>query len=453
MRKKVDLTSGDILKTLTKLALPIMGTSFIQMAYNLTDMLWIGQTGSAAVAAVGTAGFFIWFSQSLFTLSRVGAEVFVAQSLGEEDEEEARKFSVSAVQISVILSIFYSLFIFFFRHPLIGFFKLEDSNVIHMAVAYLGYISLGFIFSFLNPVFTGIFNGAGMSKVPFLINAVGLVINIVLDPLLIFGLGPFPEMGVVGAAIATIFAQLVVTLIFIIIMKKHQESYFRINVFQKINMAYSQKIMKLGLPVAIQNGIFSMIGMALARIIAGYGPTAVAVQKVGSQIESISWMTAGGFSTALSAFIGQNYGAKKYDRIIKGYRAALFTVSIIGIFTTILLVFFAEPIFRLFIPEAEAIELGVVYLQILGLSQWFMTIEISTQGAFNGLGKTTIPSAVGVTFNALRIPAAYFLSTYTALKLNGVWWSVSVSSMFKGAVLVFLFYHMVIKQYYKEGTI
>ncbi|HOJ10761.1 MAG TPA: MATE family efflux transporter [Clostridiales bacterium] len=453
MGKKADLTSGNILKTLTKLALPIMGTSFIQMAYNLTDMLWIGQTGSDAVAAIGTAGFFLWFAQSLIALCRIGAEVFVAQSIGEKDEESARKYAVNSVQLNIFHSVIYGIFLFVCRHQLIAFFKLGEEQVINMAVTYLSYTVIGIIPTFINPVFTGIFNGSGISKVPFMINAVGLVTNIILDPILIFGVGPFPKLGVVGAALATIFAQFLVTMLFLVVMKKHEEIYFRVNVFQKPNFQNIKAIIRLGFPVAIQSGIFSIIGMVLGRIIAAYGPAAIAVQKVGSQIESISWMTAGGFSTALSAFVGQNYGAQKYDRVIKGYKAGLLAVSIIGLFATILLVFFAEPIFSIFIPEKEAVDLGIVYLQILGLSQWFMTLEISTQGAFNGLGKTSIPSVVGIVFNALRIPAAYFLSTYTALKLNGIWWSISISSVFKGTVLVILFYHLVVRKYNKYRTL
>jgi Na+-driven multidrug efflux pump len=179
--------------------------------------------------------------------------------------------------------------------------------------------------------------------------------------------------------------------------------------------------------------------MFIARIIAKWGPIPIAVQKIGSQIESISWMTATGFSTALGAFVGQNYGAGKWGRIYKGYFRAIGIVSIIGLFATGLLIFGARPIFSLFIPEAEAVKIGVDYLKILGLSQLFMTIEITTAGAFNGLGKTTTPALIGIVFNGLRIPGAIFLSSIAALGLNGVWWSISISSIFKGIILATLF--------------
>ena len=165
------------------------------------------------------------------------------------------------------------------------------------------------------------------------------------------------------------------------------------------------------------------------------GPVPIAVQKVGSQIEAISWMTAGGFQTAMATFVGQNYGAKQWPRVFRGYFSGMTIMSIIGILTSLLLIFAARPLFSIFVPgEEETIMYGIVYLRILGLSQLFMCIESTTAGAFNGLGKTVPPSIVGILFNGLRVPAALFLSS-TSLGLNGVWWAISISSIFKGMVL------------------
>lgn len=447
MERNIDLTNGDILKTLTRLALPIMGTSFVQMAYNLTDMFWVGKAGSDSVAAVGTAGFFTWFAMSLILLSKIGAEVFVAQNLGRRDAEGARSYAVSAVQLNIVLALGYGLLLMVFRGPLIAFFNLGAPNVIEMAMAYLMIVGAGMLFTFINPVFTGIFNGAGNSKTPFIINFVGLGLNMVLDPILILGVGPIPEMGVVGAATATVISQLVVTVIFIIIMGMEQEVYYKINIFTWPQMDRIRLILKIGVPVALQSGLFSLIAMVIARIIAIYGPAAIAVQKVGSQIESLSWMTASGFSTAIGAFVGQNYGARKFDRIIKGYRSGLAVMSFIGILATVLLFAFAGPLFGVFIREPETLIMGIAYLQILALSQWFMTLEISTQGAFNGLGRTLYPSVVGIVFNLLRIPAAYYLSQHTSLGLNGIWWAISISSVFKGVILYVIFRVKVVRHY------
>ena len=202
--------------------------------------------------------------------------------------------------------------------------------------------------------------------------------------------------------------------------------------------------------MSIQNVIFATISMFLARIIAQWGYQAIAVQNVGSQIESISWMTAGGFSTAISTFVGQNYGAGKWDRIREGYKKGLMIVGIIGLIATFLFFFVPEPIIKIFIPtDREAIEIGINYLKILSLSQFFMVVEIATQGAFNGLGKTLPPSLVGIILNALRIPGALILSS-TVLGLNGVWWSICISSILKGVIL-FIWLAIVLRSFPKSS--
>ena len=185
--------------------------------------------------------------------------------------------------------------------------------------------------------------------------------------------------------------------------------------------------------------------MLIGRIVASAGPIAIAVQKVGSQIESISWMTAGGFASALTAFVGQNYGAKRNDRVIKGYVSTIIISCILGVFTTLLLVFAGGPIFSVFIDEKEAILQGIDYLRILGYSQLFMCIEITTSGAFYGVGKTITPSIVGIIFTGLRVPIAMLLFRPEILGINGVWWSISGSSIVKGILLFLLFFFMVIK--------
>lgn len=450
MLKNNSLREGNIFRELIRLAVPIMGTSFLQIAYNMVDMIWIGRIGSSAVAAVGTAGFYTWLSMAFIRISQIGAEVSVAQSIGRDDIKEARSFARSAVQLNFIIALSYATFVIVFRKQLIGFFNIDDTYVIDMAVNYLGIVALGMVFSFTNLVFSGIFNGAGKSGPPFIINSLGLVINIILDPLLIFGIGPVPGLGAVGAAIATVVAQVIVTIIFLFYINTKTSPLSGIKFFVSLRLTYIKKIIKIGYPVALQNGMFTIFAMFIARIIANWGPIPIAVQRVGSQIESISWMTAYGFSTALSAFVGQNYGAGEWKRIYKGYFTALGIMSVIGIFASLLLILGAGPIFAIFIPkENETIVQGAIYLRILGLSQLFMCIEITTSGAFNGLGKTFPPSLVSIVFTGLRIPAALILSRPEALGLNGVWWSISLSSVLKGIVLVTWF----IYEIYKEPAI
>ncbi|KAF5055700.1 Multidrug export protein MepA [anaerobic digester metagenome] len=439
MSKNLDLKEGKIRSTLVKLALPIMGTSFIHMAYNLTDIMWLGRLSTGAVAAAGTAGFFLWFGSSLVMITQVGVGVNVAQYIGRNDSESAKKYITNGFQLDIFIALLYSLFLFSFRHNIIGFFNLQDSDVIQMAIEYLTIISMGIIFHFLNPIFSAALNSTGNSITPFKINTIGLVANIILDPLLIFGVGPIPQLGIKGAALATIMSQFVVTILFVILGKAFNNIYSHVSLLSKPDMQIVKSIMKLGVPPFLQTGLHAVINMILTKIIAQFGPVAVAVQSIGSQIESISWMTSEGFSSSISAFVGQNYGAKKLERIKEGYKQGIQILGSIGIFTSLLLIFAAKFLFAIFVPnDPIAINEGVIYLRILGLSQFFMCIEIGTIGAFNGLGKTLQPTVNGVVLNVLRIPFALILSS-TVLGLSGVCWSISISSILKGIILFIWF--------------
>lgn len=436
MSKNIDLTEGNIVEKLVKLALPIMGTAFIQIAYSLIDMIWVGRIGSKAVASVGTAGFYPWLAMAFIMISKVGGEIKVAQSVGEKNEKDTKYYIKSAIEINMILSFLYSLTLIFLRGPLVGFFKLGDVEVINMSEQYLLIVGLGMMFYFINPVFTSIFVGLGNSKSPFKINTIGLVTNIILDPVLIFGIGPFPKMGVTGAAIATITSHIIVSLCFIYLIMKDKANHFKIKLFSEVDFSYYKTLFVLGTPVALQNGLFTVFSMIMGVIVASFGPVAIAVQKVGSQIESISWNSCDGFASALSSFVGQNYGAKKIDRINKSSKYALIGVSIWGSLTTAILVFLGEPIFRAFINEPEAILKGTDYLKILGYSQLFMCFEIIVAGIFKGLGRTYIPSIIIALLTGLRIPLAIFISKPEILGLNGIWWSITLSSIAKGILLV-----------------
>ncbi|NLC65391.1 MAG: MATE family efflux transporter [Clostridium sp.] len=424
-----------------------MGTAFVQMAYSLTDMFWVGQNGSESVAAIGTAGFYVALSMAFIIISRVGGEVYVAQSIGRKDLQGAKHYAESAIQLNIFIGIIYGLFVLVFKDSLLGFFRIDNLNVLSMAKTYLTIMGIGMSFSFINPMFTGIFNGSGNSSTPFYINLLGLSLNMILDPILIRGLLFFPKLGVAGAALATIMSQILVTVSFLIVIHKRKEVYFKLNIFNKLDLSRIENISRVGIPVAIQSGGFTLIAMVIGRIVASYGPEAIAVQNIGAQIESLSWMTASGFSTAISTFVGQNFGAKKYDRVLDGFKSGIKIMSVVGIAVTLILYFFAKPLFSIFINEPKTIIMGVAYLQILAISQWFMTMEISCEGAFRGVSKTIYPSFISLTFNILRIPLALFLANNIGLGLTGVWWAISISTIFKGSILLGAFYFVIQKPF------
>lgn len=436
-----DLTQGSIWKKLIFLALPIMGTSFFQMAYNLVDMIWIGKLGASAVAAIGTAGFFLWFSFSLITLTRVGAEVLIAQTLGSGQAKAANEYGTTAIIFSIVIGTLYGLSLFLLKRPLIGFFLLNDFEVEQQAMNYLAIVAISIPFSLLNQVIAGIYNASGISQLPFKVSAIGLVANMILDPILIFGF----DLGISGAAIGTVIAQLIVTALMIRLFVSSKQPYNGFKIWSRFDFLKLRMMIKIALPVAMQNGLFTIIAMVVTRTVSFHGTTAIAVQKVGTQIEAITYMTANGFGAALSAFSGQNLGGKNYDRIRKGFITSGLVMGVFGLFTSILLYFGAGTLFKIFIDEEPALTMGIVYLKIISISQIFMCIEITMAGGLNGLGKSVPPALISVGFNALRIPFAHWLSLFTVLGLEGIWWTISVTSMLKGTLLVLVLIIILLK--------
>lgn len=455
--KKKNLTQGSIFLQIVKLAFPIIGTSFIQVVYNMTDMMWLGRVNTSAVAAVGTAGIVIWMGLSLLLLSKIGAEVCTSQSIGAKKTDKARIYARNAIMLAISLSAVYGIIVFFGAKSFMGMFDLTNAQTFNDGVLYL---QITAVFSFLyfpNMTFSGVFTGYGDSKTPFWISVIGLSSNIILDPVLIFGkdiitmcqdvyileyvIIPFkplleliPAMGVKGAAFATIISKSIVFTWFLSL-------FINRGIFKNVRDIFCaspqhlKRILKIGTPVALQSTLFASIATVVFKVVSKYGDNALAVIGAGAQIESISWMTATGFATALGSFTGQNYGARKWARIYDGYSISLLLSLSIGFMAGIGFMFYGEPIFKLFVPEPEVVKIGVDYLRILGISQVFMCLEITTSGGFNGLGRTMPPTYVSTILNSMRIPGVIFIPALTGLGLNGIWWTISSLTILKGIIL------------------
>lgn len=443
-----DLTEGGIFRQLFTLALPLLAISFIQMAYNLVDLLWIGRLGSEAVAAVGSVGMLMWMMNSVALISKVSAEITIAQSIGAKRLDKAAIYASHTTTLAIILGVTFGLLFFLFPNPYISFYQLE-TNIAIEAEGYLKTIALGIPFVFLGLNFSGIYIGSGRSDIPFYFNAVGLIMNIALDPLLIFGIGPFPEMGVKGAALATILSQGVVISLFLYHMKRRNGLLGKFSFLVKLRKQYTANILKLGFPVAAMNIYFAFINMNLARIASIYGGhLGIMSQTTGGQIEGITWNSSSGFSTALGSFTAQNFAANKLKRALSAFRVTLFLMGILGIIASVSFMMFGDNIFALFVSEKEAYEAGGAYLFILGVSQLFMMLEITTQGMFNGFGRTSPPAIISITFNTIRIPLAIYLGS--KIGVTGVWWAITITSILKGSIL-FIWYLILKKRLTRQA--
>lgn len=434
--KNESLLEGPIVKTLVRLAMPLMGISFVEMTYGLVDTMWLGRLSTESVAAVGGISIFIWLAYAIVLIAKTGISVGMSQAYGRGDEAEARRVLASGIQANILLCLLVGGIYFFGRHEIISFYGL-DPKVQTMAEDYLAIIAVGMGFTFFNPVLSSIFVSKGNSVTPFKVAVISLIVNIFLDPLLIFGLGPIPSFGVKGAAYATVFAQALAFTLYLMILIKSKSDLTRAKYFefQKKNFV---EIFTLGIPACLQSMVHALVGIVLNRYIASFGSNNIAVYSIGAQIESISWMSAEGYAIAVSAFVGQNFGAKFLERVYDGYKKSMMIMGVLGLFSTFLLFFLGGEIFSVFLPnDPETILKGKIYLQIISLSQFFMIAEIIISGVMNGLALTRYPAIVAVIFNLARIPIALILMPM--IGVLGVWWAMSLSSILKGLGLYYFY--------------
>jgi putative MATE family efflux protein len=426
------LNTYPILKQLILLALPVIGSSFMTMAYNIINMIFVGKLGSGAVAAVGSAGFYTHLGWGLSSLLTVGAGIKVSHAIGSGDFKLSRSYVRSGILAVVLLALSYYAVIFFAGKQLIDLIQLNNPEIEKAALAYLRILGLVIPFTFQNLFFTSVFIGSGDSKSPFRINATALALNILLDYLLIIQAG----LGIKGAAIGTIISQATGTFLFYLRLKGSANLKPKGTAFQS---SLLKNILKMGVSTTFQRVSFTIVAIFMARIIATWGPTAIAVQKIGIQVEAISFMTAGGFLSALSTISGIAYGAGDYRKQWQAFRSGMLIAFTLGTATSVLLIVFARPLFSIFLNDQESLKMGTEYLIILGFSQLFMVLELMATGAFFGWGKTNIPAITGIALTVLRIPMALTFIQLWQNELSSVWWSISISSILKGTILSVLF--------------
>jgi len=386
-------------------------------------MFWLGWLGEEYVASAGLAGQFVWLSFALIFMCRIGVEIGVSQNMGRGDPDSARAYAQNGFLLAVAAGILYGIFIIIFRRELLTFFVIGSDYVAETAAQYMAIIAISVPFTFGHFVITGVYNGFGNTKIPFYINSGALLLNIILSPILIFGFG----FGIMGAGISMVTAAIANLCVKIWAMTKYKNRPFeQYTVFIKIAWDKIKQILKWGVPVATESLVFNSLFMVVTRLVTTFGYGAVAAQSVGLQVESLSFMIGGGFASALTAFIGQNYGAKKWGRLRSTYKVAYAFMASYGLLITAVLFFFAEPLVSIFLSDPFSVEVGTSYLRIIALAQFLFCMEGVATGSFRGRGLTFKPTVVSVSCNIIRVFLCYALAA-TALGITGVWWGVAIA--------------------------
>ncbi|MDD5822961.1 MAG: MATE family efflux transporter [Firmicutes bacterium] len=440
MSRRVDMLSGNIGSALIKLSIPLVASNIMNIAYNLIDTIWVGSLGAGAVTSVATAGMWLFLSQGMAMITQTGAQITVGQKIGEGKLDEARAISRAAIVMMSITMLFYLILVLVARREMVGVFGVSDENINQAACDYLLITGISVLFHGFNYIISSVYTAIGDSRTPFTYNSIGLLINVILDPILIFGWIGAPKLGVYGAGVASTIAVAIVSVIFLVDIVKDGYIFGRIedpNV-KVFNWYEIRKMIRLGIPPALQTILFSLVYMVIGRIVTSFGDTIYGIQRAAAQIESLCFSTASGFMSAMNTYTAQNYGAGNQERIHKGFKIGVIYMVILGSAAGLLFFFFAEPLMGIFFRDEYAIAEGANYLHIMIYSQVFICLEAVGSGCYNGIGRTVIPSTASIVFNLIRIPLAFALIKVIP-GVSGVWWAITISGILKGASVAGLF--------------
>ena len=423
--KMLELTSGNVNKGLIKLVVPMILANLLNIAYNIVDTIWIGQmVGSSGLGAIAVSFPIILILMAIASGITVAGNILVGQYFGANDNKSVLYISRVTTTISVITSIALALIGYIFVPPLMGFLKASES-IMEYSVSYFRISMIGFPFMFYYFLIAALLRGIGDTVRPLIFLAIASVLNIILDPLMIAGIGPFPKMGLDGAAYATAFSQFISVVVSMIYLKT-KDSIVRANPLRIVfDLKITKLMLKIGMPFATMQLIVSISWLFLNRLINGYGESASASVAINMRIDSLSFLPLMALSAAIATMVAQNIGANRMDRIKAIYKSGCIMGIGISSFMALFSVLFPRLIFRMFTSDDSIFEYTRSYMYIVMPSIIFLSVMFATNGVINGAGKTfTLMLFSFVALILVRVPLAYFLSP--KIGVVGIWTSMAI---------------------------
>jgi putative MATE family efflux protein len=436
----MQLIDKEIFSRVFRISMPAMAGFLGLILFDIIDIYWIEKLGTKAVAGVASAGFIVWTLYAFMQITGSGCASLVAQFDGAGKRRYAWQAVTQASWLSLFLSGLISMaFIPLIRHPF-EWMGLEPYTL-ELAVDYFLIILYGFPLIFLDMLAGNVFNAYGDNRVSNAIMIFCLVVNIVLDPLLMFGWYGFPAMGASGAAMATIISHALSFFLRLWILRRKKYISPLID-FLKIRTFYYGRIIKIGLPNALTGAIWSLVYPFLTRLITPFGMTPLSAVGICHRLESVPYFTATAFGISMTSLVGNALGKKSIQDVNRVLSAGMRLSAMIMVPYIILFLIYPHKLMQLMTDDQLLIAHGAEYLFIIGLLEVFMGWEMVLGGVFTGLGLTfptllvTIPLTVG------RIPLAWLLAYKLEMGVNGIWWAISLSTFGKGLGLFILYKYL-----------
>ena len=431
------LLHGNMLQAILTLAIPVVINSFLQTMYNLTDTYWLGKLGTEELAAINLVSpmqnIIINFGSGI----TVAGSVLISQYLGAKRDDDARSMANQIFACALIFSVVCAGLGALFTPSIVTWLGAEGETWQH-SKTYMQLVILDMPFLFTVNMYTAINQAQGDTLRPMLLNFTGIVLNMILDPLFMVWL----SMGVAGAALATVSAKAVPAVIaFILLQNRDKDVYLRLSKL-KFEKEKLKNILVVGLPTAIGGSTMQFGFLLMSRNVFKYGTQAMAAYGIGNKINSLITLPTNGIGSAVATIVGQNVGAKQYDRAEQGYKMSR-RISVIFLFVGGMILSrmpVSTAIVQIFSDDAEVISMAADFLSIMAFWCFANGVHNSSMGLFQGSGHTEVTMMIDAArLWIFRFATLFVCETWLNMGVRSVWYSVVVSNGLSALVLFIIY--------------
>jgi putative MATE family efflux protein len=428
-----DLTQGSATKIILAMAIPVAAGMVFQTLYLLVDLYFVAAIGDDAVAGVGAAGTILFMIMALTQVLGVSAVALISQSVGRKDQAEANIVFNQSVVLSIICALITLVAGYSLARPYLGVIT-ADKAALEQGLTFLYWFLPGMALQFALMAMSSSLRATGIVKPTMIIQVLTVVLNTLLAPILIAGWGPGPALGVLGAGLASSLSIAVgIILLTVYFVKLEKYVAFQPRSWRP-RLDIWKRMFEIGLPAGGEMAILFLYFSMVYWLIQDFGASAQAGFSIGGRIMQSIFMPTMAIAFAIGPIIGQNFGAGLPDRVRDTFNKGILLSSIVMAFTTVLLQWRPELLVELFTSEAEVIEVGAVFLQLISLNFIAQGIVFTCSGVFQGLGNTRPALLSSVIRLSVFIPFAVYLKYQPGFAIEQVWYVSIVSVTIQGIV-------------------
>lgn len=424
----LDMTEGNPVRHILIFALPMLVGNIFQQVYNLVDSVIVGKyVGADALAAIGATSSITFFFFALCNGVGSGGGIITSQYFGAHEDDKVKNCIVNTGFIMLVFPLTVGLLACFLARPILLLLN-TPLDIMKEAVGYTQVMCAGLIFVSIYNFVSSMLRALGDSKTPLYFLIVASVINVILDLLFVCVF----MMGVLGAGLATILAQIIAAAAcFLYAFKKNP--YFKIDKKDiKLNRYMIWSVVRLGVPLSLQFSLIAISSMAVQRVVNSFGTVAVAAYTATGRIEQLIHQPYQSLGSSLSTYCGQNYGAGKHNRVLDGYRKSLVIMAICTLGMVVVMQFLGETITSMFVSDIDVIKMGGLGLKITSIFYIFLGLIYVVRGVLNGVGDAVFALINGIVEVIGRFTVPILMTAYMGFGVMGIWWSCGVVWLLSG---------------------